>query len=99
MRKHDAGERYESVAPKRLLRHVFSSRQKGIVLIVGKVGKPEQWGIPYNASLEIGRAAMTVGKMPSPVEQVTISIDDTPAGGTLRIEWGNTRAAIPFTVG
>ena len=68
-------------------------------LIVGKVGKPGQWGIPYNASLEIGRAPMTVGKMPSPVEQVTISIDDTPAGGTLRIEWGNTRATIPFTVG
>ena len=68
-------------------------------LIVGKVGKPGQWGIPYNASLEIGRAPMTVGKMPSPVEQVTISIDDTPAGGTLRIEWGNTRTTIPFTVG
>ena len=68
-------------------------------LIVGKVGKPGQWGIPYNASLEIGRAPMTVGKTPSPVEQVTISIDDTPAGGALRIEWGNTRATIPFTVG
>jgi hypothetical protein len=68
-------------------------------LIVGKVGKPGQWGIPYNASLEIGRAPMTVGKTPSPVEQVTISIDDTAAGGALRIEWGSTRATIPFTVG
>jgi hypothetical protein len=68
-------------------------------LIVGKVGKPGQWGIPYNASLEIGRAPMTAGKTPSAVEQVTISIDDTAAGGTLRVEWGSTRATIPFTVG
>lgn len=68
-------------------------------LIVGKVGKPGQWGIPYNAALEIGRAPMQVGKTKAPVEQLTISIDDTPAGGTLRVEWGTTSATIPFTVG
>jgi hypothetical protein len=68
-------------------------------LIVGKLGKPNQWGVPYNASLEIGRAPMQVGKTPAAVEQVTISIDDTPTGGTLRVEWGGTRATIPFTVG
>jgi hypothetical protein len=34
-----------------------------------------------------------------PVEQLTISIDDTPAGATLHIDWGATRASIPFTVG
>jgi hypothetical protein len=68
-------------------------------LIVGKLGKPGQWGIPYNASLEIGRAPMKVGKTAAPVEQLTISIDDTAAGGVLRIEWGTTSATIPFTVG
>jgi hypothetical protein len=30
---------------------------------------------------------------------VTISIDDTSAGGTLRIEWGTTSATAPFKVG
>ncbi len=30
---------------------------------------------------------------------VTISIDDTPAGATLRIEWGTKSATTPFTVG
>jgi Protein of unknown function (DUF2911) len=68
-------------------------------LIFGKLGKPGQWGIPYNAALEIGRTPMAVGKAKAPAEQVTISIDDTPAGATLRVEWGTTSATAPFTVG
>jgi hypothetical protein len=67
-------------------------------LIVGKLAKPGQWGIPYNASLEIGRAPMKVGKTAAPVEQLMISVDDTASGGTLRVEWGTTSATIPFTV-
>jgi hypothetical protein len=68
-------------------------------LIVGKLGKPGQWGIPYNAGLEIGRAPMKVDKTAAPVEQLTISIDDTATGGVLRVEWATTSATIPFTVG
>ena len=68
-------------------------------LIVGKLGSPGQWGIPYDTKLEIGRARMALGKAKAPVEQVTFSIDDTAAGATLRIEWGTTSASIPFTVG
>ena len=30
---------------------------------------------------------------------VVSPIDDTPAGGTLRIEWGTTGATVPFTIG
>ncbi len=68
-------------------------------LILGKLGDPKQWGIPYKPELEIGRAPMTVGKTAAPVEQVTISIEDTPPGATLKVEWGTTSASIPFTVG
>lgn len=68
-------------------------------LIFGKLAKPGQWGIPYNASLEIGRAPMTVTKLSKPVEQLTISIEDTPQGGALRIEWGLTSVRSAFTVG
>ena len=68
-------------------------------LIVGKLSKPGQWGVPYNASLEIGRAPMSVAAAKSPVEQLKISIDDTPKGGTLKVEWGSKVASIPFTVG
>jgi len=68
-------------------------------LLVGKLAKPGQWGIPYNESLEIGRAPMAVQTAKTPAEQVTISIDDTPKGATLRVEWGTRSASIPFTVG
>lgn len=68
-------------------------------LILGKLGSPKQWGIPYKKELEIGRAPMKLGKTTAPVEQVTISIDKVGSGGVLRIEWGTTSAATPFTVG
>jgi hypothetical protein len=69
-------------------------------LIIGKLDKPGQWGIPYQPALELGRALMTTGKTKAPVEQVTISIDATPTGGgTLRVEWGTTSASTAFTIG
>lgn len=68
-------------------------------VLFGKLGKPGQWGIPYQPALELGKAPMTVGKAGKPVEQLTISIDDTPAGGALRIEWGTVSATAPFKVG
>ena len=67
-------------------------------LLVGKLGKPGQWGIPYNAALEIGRTPMRVGKAAAAVEQLTISLDDAATGGVLRVEWGTTSATVPFTV-
>jgi hypothetical protein len=69
------------------------------MLLIGKLDNPPQWGIPYRANLEIGKAPMTAGKTTAPVEQLTITIADTPAGATLKVEWGTTSASIPFTVG
>jgi hypothetical protein len=58
------------------------------------------WGIPYpGESSDLGRVPMRMGTVTPPVDLLTISIDDTPAGGTLRIEWGTLRASVPFTVG
>ena len=51
------------------------------------------------AGQDLGRTPMTATKTAAPVEQLTISIDDTPAGATLRIEWGTVSARAPFTVG
>jgi hypothetical protein len=68
-------------------------------LVLGRLSKPGQWGIPYQKELEIGRTPMSVGKTKAPVENVTISIDDTPQGATLRVEWGTVSATAPFTVG
>lgn len=69
-------------------------------LVLGRLAKPGQWGIPYQKQLEIGRTPMKIGKTPKPVENVTIAIDDAPANGAvLRIEWGTVSAIAPFTVG
>ena len=67
-------------------------------LIFGKLGKPNQWGVPYQSALEIGRVPMTKGTTTAPVEELTISIDDTPEGGILRVEWGTTSVTAPFKV-
>ena len=48
-------------------------------LIVSK--RPAGWGIPYPEGQDLGRAPMKVAKTSAPVEQLTINIDDTPAGG------------------
>ncbi|MCC7010523.1 MAG: DUF2911 domain-containing protein [Acidobacteria bacterium] len=68
-------------------------------IVLGKLSKPGQWGVPYNATLEIGRAPMTVSKTSAPVEQLIIAIDDTPSGAAFRLEWGTTRATAAFTIG
>jgi hypothetical protein len=69
----------------------------GWQLILSK--KTGQWGIPYPQGEDLGRAQMSVGNNAKPVEQLTISIEDTKAGATLHIDWGSTRASIPFTIG
>ena len=66
-------------------------------LVISK--KTGQWGIPYPKGEDLGRAPMTIAKPPAAAEQLTITIQDTPAGGTLHIDWGTTRASIPFTIG
>jgi len=58
-----------------------------------------QWGIPYPSGQDLGGRRINEGKTKAPAEQLTISIDDTAAGGTLRVEWGTSSASIPFTVG
>jgi hypothetical protein len=68
-------------------------------LIIGKMENANQWGVPYNAALEVGRVPMIGKKTAAPVETLTISVDDTRAGGTLRIEWGSVSATAPFTIG
>lgn len=65
-------------------------------LIVNK--ETGQWGTAYKAAEDLGRVDMKTEALPANVEQLTIAIDDTPAGGVLRIEWEKTRASIPFSV-
>jgi hypothetical protein len=68
-------------------------------LIIGKLGAPKQWGVPYKPELEMFRVPMTLDKTAKPTEMVTWSIDPSTKGGTLRIEWGTVKVTTPFGVG
>jgi len=57
-----------------------------------------QWGTEYSQAQDVARIPMKVGKTSAPVEQFTIAVADTPAGGELRLSWENTQAVAPFTV-
>jgi hypothetical protein len=66
-------------------------------LIIHK--REKGWGIPYPGKEgEIGRIPMTMSKPAQQDERLTISVEDTGKGGMLHIDWGTTRASVPFTV-
>jgi hypothetical protein len=65
-------------------------------LVVSK--KTGQWGIPYPAGEDFGRTPMTLSKNAKPVEQLTISIEDTAGGGNLIVSWGTSKATAAFMV-
>jgi len=65
-------------------------------LIINK--KTGEWGIPYKyESDELARVEMTVSKLPSPVENFTISYAKSGDVCTLQIDWETTRASVPIT--
>ena len=62
-------------------------------LIVSK--KTGEWGIPYKyESDELARVDMKVSKLPSPLENFTITYDKAGSGCALRIDWETTRASV-----
>jgi hypothetical protein len=63
-------------------------------LIVSKATDP---AAPYSPAQDVGRARMNVATVPA-TEQLTITIDDTPGGGRMRLEWGTVRAGVPVVV-
>ena len=70
--------------------------EKRWTLIINK--KTGEWGIPYKyESDELARIDMKVSKLPSPVENFTISYAKSGAGCTLQIDWEATRASVDIT--
>ena len=57
--------------------------------------KTGEWGIPYKyESDELARIDMKVSKLPSPLENFTISYDKSGSGCTMNIDWETTRASV-----
>src|ERR1700675_678448 len=65
-------------------------------LIINK--KTGEWGIPYKyEGDELARVDMKVSKLPSAVENFTISYEKSGSGCTLNIDWENTRASVDIS--
>jgi hypothetical protein len=65
-------------------------------LIINK--KTGEWGIPYKyESDELARVDMKTSKLPSPMENFTISYEKSGNGCTLQMDWENTRASVDIT--
>jgi hypothetical protein len=67
------------------------------VLIVNKTA--DQWGaFSYDATQDLGRVDMKVGKSAAPVEQFTMTLEGSGKKATLKLSWGNVTADVPITV-
>jgi hypothetical protein len=66
------------------------------MLIINK--QTRQWGTQYTMEQDLSRVAMKPSQTSAPVEQLTISIASTNAGGTLLFEWSDMSVAADFTV-
>jgi len=65
-------------------------------LIINK--KTGEWGIPYKyQSDELARVPMQVSSTSSPVEDFTISFDQSGNACTLKMTWADTQASVQFT--
>ena len=69
----------------------------GWKLIVNKVA--DQWGaFKYDEKQDLGRVDMKVDKTSAPVEQFTISLAKSGAGGVIKMDWENTSASVDIKV-
>jgi len=56
-----------------------------------------EWGVPYKyESEELARIPMSASKTSGPVENFTISFDQSGGACTLQLSWENTQASLKF---
>ena len=71
------------------------SEDKWTLIISKKTG---EWGTPYpGEGDDLARVDMKVTKLPSPVENFTIALDQAGAGCTMHIDWETTRASVEIS--
>src|ERR1700683_5419104 len=66
-------------------------------LIVNK--ETGQWGLSYNAKLDLGRIKMTMSKPPATIETYKMTLSSAgPKAGKLELDWEKHIASVPITV-
>ena len=71
-------------------------RPDGATLILNR--RTGQWGTHYEPGLDLARVEMTRENLTRPVEQFTIAIEASEAGGALRLSWDSTSYLVPVSV-
>jgi hypothetical protein len=66
------------------------------MLAVNKQTK--QWGTVYDQGQDLGRTAMKLTKLDSPVETFKVSLVGRGPAGQLAVEWGHTKITVPIKV-
>ena len=58
-----------------------------------------KWGIPIDETTDLARLELKRETLEKSVEQLTIAIENVPAGGAvLKISWENLQFSLPFTI-
>jgi len=58
-----------------------------------------KWGIPVDETHDLARVNAEKGTLEKPVDQLTLAIENNPAGGgVLKIMWENLQFSVAFTV-
>lgn len=71
--------------------------ESGGKLIINK--QTGQWGTKYDASQDFGRVDLTKRDISPPVDQFSITIEQSPGGGgVIHLRWEKTEFSAPFTV-
>jgi Protein of unknown function (DUF2911) len=84
-----------TIPPGRYTLWSIPSESGGTLIVNRRTG---QWGTDYERSLDVARLPLIREALPAPVEQFTIAIATSPAGGVLRLIWDSTAYALPFTI-
>jgi hypothetical protein len=57
-----------------------------------------QWGTEHDAAQDLVRIPLAVSRATPPREQLTVDVEPSAQGGTLRVSWGEVLATAPFRV-
>lgn len=57
-----------------------------------------KWGIPVDETHDLARFDLTKETLEKRVDQLTISLENVPTGGVIKIQWENTQFSLPFAI-
>jgi hypothetical protein len=69
-------------------------QEDGARLIINK--QTGQWGTKYDEAQDLARVPLKKEALREPVDQLTIAITDTDAGGVLKIMWEDAQYSVGF---